>query len=625
MPTSADLAGFSVTPVVSTYATAPSRTGWLVTNQAADLMLSGFGFDQTGGALQFNHPRSLATDGMRLALSDGNNNRVLIWTTLPAGNTAPDLVIGQPDFGRNAPGTGLQQLNWPGQVAITSGGKLLVADTYNDRVLVWNTFPTSSGQAASFAITAANLAWPWGVWSDGTRVAAVATGSSRVFFWSSFPTANEAASYVISGGGIGTPRTVTSDGTAFIVGDHNANATNVGNWWWTTYPTASSSLPAFFKGDPTDPNAAWLQGTFLPDGRLLMLGGRQLNIWSAMPQDAATPPSLIVTGHQFAGGDGGAVAYAGGRVYALEYNGNRISVYNSAPTTAAAQPDFTIGSPNLSTNTLTTNFIVTNAVPAVAAGRLLVSSDFDRRLLVWNALPNDNGAHPNWSYSLPFAPWDNTALDTLFAMAGQQTVAVWRGVPSAGVLPTYVLRNGTAMVTFQNLQGVAADASYFYLSDAGANKVYAWRGVPGASCAPAVTLDVPGPSRISSDGTWLAVTLTMTHRVRLYRVDQLAASASYAEVGGVGTFNLPQEGHVERGSLFVANTTSNIVHVWRDVAAAAAGQPPDVILGAATATPHPPRTGASTLFWPGTVAFDGSYVWVGEFKFSNRIVRYSVR
>jgi hypothetical protein len=37
-----------------------------------------------------------------------------------------------------------------------------------------------------------------------------------------------------------------------------------------------------------------------------------------------------------------------------------------------------------------------------------------------------------------------------------------------------------------------------------------------------------------------------------------------------------------------------------------------------------PETGRSTLFWPGAPVFDGSYLWLGEFKFSNRLLRFSI-
>ncbi|MBI4503806.1 MAG: hypothetical protein HY700_21920 [Gemmatimonadetes bacterium] len=114
--------------------------------------------------------------------------------------------------------------------------------------------------------------------------------------------------------------------------------------------------------------------------------------------------------------------------------------------------------------------------------------------------------------------------------------------------------------------------------------------------------------------------------MRLYRVATLASQPVAAVVGGPGTFNLPQSGVVSRGALFIANTTSNLVHLWRDAADAAAGRTADVLLGATSVTPvPPPRITENTFFWPGAAAFDGSYLWVGEFKFSNRILRFSVR
>ena len=31
------------------------------------------------------------------------------------------------------------------------------------------------------------------------------------------------------------------------------------------------------------------------------------------------------------------------------------------------------------------------------------------------------------------------------------------------------------------------------------------------------------------------------------------------------------------------------------------------------------------LFWPGGLSFDGAYLWTGEYKFSGRLLRYSLR
>ena len=130
---------------------AKSASGWFQTGQDADIMLSGIDFNNTGGALLFNHPGVVASDGTHLLLADRNNNRVLIWNKLPTGNTPPDLVLGQKDFTANNPGTGLDQMNWPVSVSV-GGGKVVITDTYNDRILIWNSFPTKNGQSADLVI-----------------------------------------------------------------------------------------------------------------------------------------------------------------------------------------------------------------------------------------------------------------------------------------------------------------------------------------------------------------------------------------------------------------------------------------------------------------------------------------
>ena len=50
---------------------------------------------QTG----MNNPTQIASDGNVMAVSDTDNNRVLIWKQIPTSNQQPaDVVLGQPDF-----------------------------------------------------------------------------------------------------------------------------------------------------------------------------------------------------------------------------------------------------------------------------------------------------------------------------------------------------------------------------------------------------------------------------------------------------------------------------------------------------------------------------------------------
>jgi hypothetical protein len=68
----------------------------------------------------------------------------------PGGQIAhvADLVLGQPNFTSWQPGTAMNRLNGPTAVRVDAVGTVYVADTYNNRVLVFEA-PLSSGMAAT--------------------------------------------------------------------------------------------------------------------------------------------------------------------------------------------------------------------------------------------------------------------------------------------------------------------------------------------------------------------------------------------------------------------------------------------------------------------------------------------
>src|SRR3990167_7351810 len=69
------------------YKVASGKTsGSFKTGQDADIALSAIGFNDAGGPLMFNHPMGVASDGKRLLLTDTYNNRVLVWSKLPTSN-----------------------------------------------------------------------------------------------------------------------------------------------------------------------------------------------------------------------------------------------------------------------------------------------------------------------------------------------------------------------------------------------------------------------------------------------------------------------------------------------------------------------------------------------------------
>ncbi len=122
--------------------------------KAADLQLSQTGF--TGGAVALSAPYGVAIFNNKLIVADTTNNRVLIWNTFPTLNTSPpDAVIGQTNFtngGANQGGAvGANTLSAPGGVAVSGTGELYIGDTANSRVLYFAAIPGAASTNASAA------------------------------------------------------------------------------------------------------------------------------------------------------------------------------------------------------------------------------------------------------------------------------------------------------------------------------------------------------------------------------------------------------------------------------------------------------------------------------------------
>ncbi|MDR3417987.1 MAG: NHL repeat-containing protein [Nevskia sp.] len=212
---------------------------------------------------------SVSDTGTVLVVADSGNNRVLIWTTLPASNgAAANVVLGQPDFNSNLPNQNLTPsaatLSNP-TAAMIANGHLVVVDKGNNRVLIWNAVPTANdtpadvelGQAATsttqgnctgnsgycFTSNTPNIDQfnavtnqytlamnqPTDVWTDGRRLAISDTTNNRVLYWGVFPnTQNQLPTNLFGqtqfGQGFGSPGSGQSKFTAPSgIGSDNAN------------------------------------------------------------------------------------------------------------------------------------------------------------------------------------------------------------------------------------------------------------------------------------------------------------------------------------------------------------------------------------------------------------------
>jgi hypothetical protein len=185
----------------------------------ADIVIGQLDFAHEGrnakgavGAATLNVPTGVAAADGVLAVADAWNHRVLLWHGYPQHASPADIVLGQADFsgglanrGRDAPRA--DTLNWCYGAAIVDG-RLIVADTGNRRVLIWNEIPTTNGSPADLVLgqqdfetrdenagtsaDARGMRWPHGIAVVGGQLLVSDAGNNRVMVWRNWPNANGA-------------------------------------------------------------------------------------------------------------------------------------------------------------------------------------------------------------------------------------------------------------------------------------------------------------------------------------------------------------------------------------------------------------------------------------------------
>ncbi len=217
--------------------------------------------------------QTVTTYNGKFFLTDWGNSRILIYNQRPvSGPGEANVVVGQTAFGESLPGLSNSRLYLPESLSVANG-KLIVADSRNNRVLIWNTIPTTNGAAADLVLgqsdfvhrdvldppTASSLNFPTAVWSDGTRLLVLDAGNNRVLLWTTFPTSsNQTATYVLGqvdftsnlanqDGGT-TPSSTSlsfttqggglySNGTQIFVADSGNNRVMI----WNTFPSSDGA------------------------------------------------------------------------------------------------------------------------------------------------------------------------------------------------------------------------------------------------------------------------------------------------------------------------------------------------------------------------------------------------
>ncbi len=320
------------------------------------------------------------TDGTRLYISDASNNRVLIYNHLPTTNNASaDIVLGQVDMTHNTANQGgiasASTLNAPRGLFVNNG-KLFVVDLSNNRVLIWNTLPTSNDQPADVVVgqpdfsttspsaTASNFHGAFNLFVYQGKLLVAESTNRRILIFNSIPTTNGASADV-------------------VVGHSNMNTGAFEGLDASHFATLSNSGP---------------RDVIVYQGRMLAMdfSNSRVLIWNSIPTTNGTAADVVVGQPDFvtntATGNscstflssGGLTVTHSGRIL---IDDQRVLIFNSIPTTNGATGDLVIGQPDCSTRTFSpvSATSISNAVRfAIEINNKLYVADSDNaRVLIY--------------------------------------------------------------------------------------------------------------------------------------------------------------------------------------------------------------------------------------------------
>ena len=304
--------------------------------------------DFTASATNLYGVSDMAISGTKFIVADCNHNRVLIYNTIPTANgAAANVVVGQVNMTSstsNQGGTvGANTLSCPGGVLVV-GDKLLIADSGNHRVLIYNTIPTSNNASANVVIGQANMTTgtanqggavgantlngPGGLDYDSSTGKLFVTDSfnNRVLIYNAIPTANNAAANVvvgqadmtgsafnqggaISANGFDAPYDVAVTGKTLLIAD------------------SSNSRILIYNSIPIANNAS----ANVVIGQVDMISG-SVNQGGAVGANTLNESTSVFSD--------------GTKVFIADVTNNRVLIYNSIPTSNNASADVVIGQTN---------------------------------------------------------------------------------------------------------------------------------------------------------------------------------------------------------------------------------------------------------------------------------------
>ncbi len=359
------------------------------------------GANQGGSASSstLNSPFGIFSDGSNVYIADANNNRVLTWNVVtPTDGQGADGVLGQGDFWTTSAShiSGASQYDPRG--VFVDDSYVYVADSYNNRVLLYdNSGELATGQSAAFVLGqtafsgntsrygASRLNSPKGVMKEGNNIYVADTTNNRVLIWTSPIVSNGQEANIVlgqddfdlvapnKGSGIGastlySPVGVYSDGSKLYVADQENHRVLV---WNTTTPATGSDADIVLgqadfvsgsanRGGGSAATSTLYHPTYVySDGSQIYVAdgwNRRALIWNTTSPENGADANVVLGQADFVSTEStanatttayteGVVAY-GGSIFVTDYSNNRIMVWNTTTPVTGQAADDVIGSGN---------------------------------------------------------------------------------------------------------------------------------------------------------------------------------------------------------------------------------------------------------------------------------------
>lgn len=593
----------------------------------------------------------------KLLVADTNNNRVLIWNSVPEANQPPDVVLGQPAFDTNVADydtASASSMTTP-QSAIVINGKLVVADSGNNRLMIWNSLPTRNYQPADLiwgqlnnVTSGANQGRGTGsplsrgvstpmVASAGSRLVVTDSVNNRVLIFNAVPTARDVDPDYLVGYDSYDENTVLP-----VAGDNFSRPTGgcgyarVGAQEYLAVPDLARSrvlgwdLGGLTPTDPKLPQIAPLATLVLGQGSFT---GAKANAYTGVNYPAGLSAPAAAFGF-------------GSRLWIADSTNDRVIAYGysqifpppATPPALSPLPQVVLGQSPTAT-TYSGALDLSPPLPtsldnprSIAATRsyLAIADTRNNRILIWKGDPD---------------AITSTQAPTL--VLGQPLVA--------GTIPSFTSRllnsrqkiDETSLNTPRSISGFG---SLLVVADRENHRVLLWDLAPGAptqitrarvlgqvdasSARPgkgATGTNHPSGVAVSSDGSMLAVADTDNHRVLIW--DSLPMQTGVAASRVLGQLNFdatsvsrnqqrpasslqgnelsgPTAVGFVQGSLLVSDTENHRILAWPS--SAPSGSVASLVIGQPDMKAGVALQGAQGLSSPAEISADERFLYVAD-------------